>query len=135
MQEETLTRHGDFLLIALVHLFMVCVINKQFNTWNMWFVMRMLFFPLSVITILCSCLYLRKKNHPILRKLGKITLELYLLHEWILYISTKIIFKYVGKTFWRTFLLNVIAAAVAVLLAQFANNAVNRIRSRIVVRG
>ncbi len=131
LQEETLTKYVDFLLIALVHLFMLCVLNRKFNTWNMWLTMRMLFLPLSVIIMLCVTLIFRKRSFPALTRLGKITLELYLLHEWILYISDKLIFKYVNKTFFASFLLNVVVVLWAILIAETVNKIVGSICRRI----
>ena len=52
--EETLQKSQGYLLIALFHLFILCVLNREFNTWNMWYIMRILFLPFSIVIILYS---------------------------------------------------------------------------------
>ena len=97
----------------------------------MWFVFRLLFLPLA-LTILFGLTHLfeRGEGNRFLSYLGKFTLELYLLHEWILHISGRILYAHVEQNLISSLLLNVSAAVAAVLLAGGIHLLTKRLQKR-----
>ena len=116
-----------FLLVLLIFLYTLCAYNKAFNTVSPWFVYRVLFFPISIIVILLLTLLLDCGiPHRLLSHLGKITLELYLLHEWILHIGSKILYSHVEQNLYSSLMINIISAVVAVAAADLLHRLVRR---------
>ena len=115
--------------VSFVYLFVLCLCNERYNTANMWFVFRLLFLPLA-LTLLSGLtqLFERSNGNRFMSYLGKLTLELYLLHEWILHISSKIVFAYVQQNLISSVLLNAFAAISAVLLADGIRLLIGRLR-------
>ncbi|MBR2529387.1 MAG: acyltransferase [Blautia sp.] len=115
---KILYEKANILIIMLAYFFCLCVYDIQYNTVDMWYILRLLFFPISVLVITGSAFVINKTNkNTFLRFLGKMTLELYLLHEWMLHIASKLLFQYMERNFCTTVLLNILVFLWSIFLA------------------
>ncbi len=108
------------LLLAFCHLIMLCVLIWKYipESVLMWYAMRFVFLPLSVVIILMTAVFCEgRKQTRVLPFLGKITLELYLLHEWLLYIGRNILFPEYMEAFIPSLLINIAAVLLAIVIS------------------
>ena len=133
VREENLEKWKEYLLIGLTYLIVLFALNDRFNAFNTWkklYIQRMIFFPLCIFVMFSLTLILKKKDYPFLSKFGKITLELYLLHEWLLHISRIIVFNYINENKLLAILLIIIMFFVSVLIASAIHRFFNAVLTR-----